>query len=311
MASVLAQSLVEYMEQVATANGGRWDHHNYCYLNFQCSLKVAVELGDSFGVLPGAFSSTKLFFEWIKRNGLFKELVGTPLNPAYITHGEKGCSLNLTGSSFIWVKASSSRYRNALLHWLNHVRKDQHLPGVQESAATVYDRVAASLEKGDIRKKISPVQRNKLVKIFRAMATRCHNASSSVAAAVKDRHLLKPFDSTLDADHVINKQSLKDIPDAWVMLAPVIASSNRGFGLAVEQYAVPFTAQRGLIGLDAVTAFKLFASTFPKTVKTLDEQITVFRKGFIPAGPGLKAELEAAAEKLRGFVDGTNKSFTR
>ncbi|MFR0713651.1 hypothetical protein ACLUS7_01200 [Enterobacterales bacterium BD_CKDN230030183-1A_HGKHYDSX7] len=198
-----------------------------------------------------------------------------------------------------------------MLHWLNFVRKDRLLAGVQESAAIVYDQVADSLKEGDIRKKISPVHRAKLVNIFRTMATRCHNASSSEAAAVKDLHLLKPFDSTLDADHVINKQSLKDIPDAWVMLAPVIASSNRGFGLAVEKYAVPFTAQRGSIGLDAVTAFKLLASTFPKTAKTLDEQVTAFRKGFCPQGPGLKAELEAVAEKLRGFMDGANKSFTR
>ncbi|SDB25041.1 hypothetical protein [Pseudomonas sp. NFACC13-1] len=311
MASVLTQSLVEFMESVALANGGRWDHHAYCYLNFQTSVQVAVEEGDSFGALPGAFSTTKQFFKWAKLNGLTKVSVGTPSNPAFMTHGVDNSSFNLRGSSFIWVKATSSKYRVALLAWLNYLRDDRKLFEVQGRAAIVYERVAASVEAGAIRKKVSPGRRAKLVKIFRAMAERCQIASSSEQAAIKDSHLLKPFDSTLDADHVINKKSLKDLPHAWVMLAPVIASSNRRFGLAVEQYAVPFTAQQGPIGLDAVTTFKLFAATFPSTANTLDKQVTAFRKRFIPRGPGLQAELETVADKLRGFVDRTNTTFIR
>jgi hypothetical protein len=155
------------------------------------------------------------------------------------------------------------------------------------------------------------------VSVFRALAADCLAACASassdkwIAAGEQEKRLLKPFDSTLDADHVINKKSLVNMPDAWVMLAPVIASSNRNFGRLVEKYAEPFSPRVGSIDLDAATAFKLFAPTLPSTTSRLNDLVKIFSDAFVGKGPGLEAELQKVASTLGGFIDKTATTFVR
>lgn len=313
MASGLTQALVEHMEHVASENEARWDHHVYCYVNFQTSVKTVVEHGDSFSALPGAFSSEDELYKWV---GTHRLKVWPIRSDGIVTLGQTFCSEAMEGTAFLWVKATSS-YRELIVWWLNYLRRDRDLACVLKAAATVYEDVAQSLERELIRKKMLPKRRAEQVSAFRVLAADCLAASSSAGARTwgeageQDHRLLTPFDSTLDADHVINKQSLKMMPDAWVMLAPVIASSNRNFGRVVEKHAKPFSPRVGSIDLDAATAFKLFASTFPTTTSTLENLVKRFSDSFVGKGTELEAELQTVASTLGGFVDKTSTTFVR
>jgi hypothetical protein len=313
MASPLTQTLVEHLENAASANGARWDHHVYCYSDFQASVTTVVEYSDSFSALPGAFSSVDELYGWV---GVHCLKVWPITSDSIITVSQPISSEKMKGTSFLWVKATSP-YRQIMVWWLNYLRRDRGLASVLDAAATVYEDVAQSLERELIRKKITPERRGKQVSEFRALAADCLAASLSAGEAtwekaeVHEHRLLKTFDSTLDADHVINKQSLKMMPDAWVMLGPVIASSNRNFGRAVEKHAVPFTPRVGSIDLDAATAFKLFASTFPSTLSTLEDLVKLFSDSFAGKGPGLEAELQTVTSTLGGFVGNTSSKFVR
>lgn len=313
MASPLTQTLVEHMEHAASATGARWDHHVYCYLNFQTSVKTVVEHGDSFSALPGAFSSEDELYNWV---GTQRLKVLPIAADAIITVSQTFSSKKMEGTSFLWVKATAP-YREHMVRWLNYLRRDRDLACVLDAAATVYEDVAQSLERELIRKKMPPDRRAKQVRVFRALAADCLAASSSAGTETwektgeQNRRLLRPFDSTLDADHVINKKSLTMMPDAWVMLAPVIASSNRNFGRVVEKHALAFSPRVGSIDLDAATAFKLFASTFPSTTSKLEDLVKLFSDSFVGKGHGLEAELQTVASTLGGFVDKTSSTFVR
>jgi len=310
MTPSIRQTLVEYMELVAIGKEARWDHHSYCYLNFQMSVKNAVEIGDSFKSLPAAFSSKAELLRWASVNHQTVDTIGLPADHAVITHGDFNGAFGLQGASFIWVRATSPRYREAVLVWLQQLRSDRDLRLVQKRAAEVYQQVASSLENGLIRKRMKPVLRAAQVKELNILSRRCLMASSTAQKAQRDIRLLEALDTTLDADHVINKKSLTNMPDAWVMLAPVIASSNRGFGRVVEKYATRFAPLVGEIGLDAVTAFKLFASTIP-TRATLAQHMDRFARQFIAKQRGLDLELQSVSKALGSFVIKTSKSFKR
>ena len=71
------------------------------------------------------------------------------------------------------------------------------------------------------------------------------------------------MDRSLDADHVINRKSLTLLPDAWVMIAPVLSGTNRKFGRIIESRATPFSSSTTSIPLDPITALKLHAATIP------------------------------------------------
>ncbi|MCD5985967.1 MULTISPECIES: hypothetical protein [Pseudomonas] len=311
MTPTIKQSLVEFIELVATGRQARWDHHNYCYLNFQMSVKNAVEILDSFQRLPVAFSSKQELLLWAEANNQGVETIGLPTDHAIITHGELDGTPALVGASFIWVLATSLRYREAIIFWLNKLRDDRDLRSVQKRASEVYERVAESLESGVIRKRMTSAQRAAQVKELKILSRRCRAASSTEEKARRYIRLLEALDTTLDADHVINKKSLTMMPDAWVMLAPVIASSNRSFGRVVEKYATKFTPRTGAIGLDATTAFKLFASTVPATYSLMPEHVERFTRQFVGKQAGLEHELQAVSKILNGFVSRTSKSFTR
>lgn len=311
MLSVLKQALVEHMELVACANGAKWDHHSHCYQDFQSSVQMVVEEGDTFQALPGAFSSCFELTQWAENNGLDIEAIGMPLEHALMTHGNPRSSQGMQGTAFIWVKATSNRYREAIVYWLSILQSDRNLSAVHQRAAIVYEDVARSLEHGRIRKNLSPERRASQVAALRVLAENCVKASGSDLAASQNVGLLEAFDSTLDADHVINKKSLKKMPDAWVMLAPVIASSNRHFGRIIEKRSTQFAPRVGAIGLDAVTAFKLFAASFPSDPLMLEDQVNLFMDRFIPRGPQLKAELQEVLPVLTGLIDKTLSSFAR
>ncbi len=311
MTPSIKQTLVEFMELVATNKQARWDYHTHCYLNFQASVKVAVEELDSFQSLPAAFSSKQELVRWALANRQVVDSIGLPTDHAIITYGDYNGPLALQGSAFIWVKATSPRYREAIVCWLNKLRSDRDLRLLQKAASEVYDAVAEALKGKMVRKRMQPAQRVQQIQEFETLSQRCRLASSTEATALREIGLLNALDSTLDADHVINKQSLKNMPDAWVMLAPVIASSNRSFGRVFERYATKFEPRTGAIGLDAITAFKLFASTVPTADLDMPLHLARFTSQFVGKRRGVERELQVASAAIQGFLNRTGKSFQR
>lgn len=115
MTPSIKQTLVEFMESVATHKQARWGDHNYCYLNFQMSVKNAVEQFDSFDSLPVAFLSQQELIHWANANKQIIEYINKVRDKPIITHGSNSGPGALLGASFIWVKASSPSYRAAIV----------------------------------------------------------------------------------------------------------------------------------------------------------------------------------------------------
>lgn len=81
----------------------------------------------------------------------------------------------------------------------------------------------------------------------------------------------------LHADHVINRARLKNIPDAWVVLFPVLGSVNSRFGSAVEKSLEPLMPGVGKASMDPLPAFKLFCESMPKVMSDVPKQMAIVR----------------------------------
>ena len=103
--------------------------------------------------------------------------------------------------------------------------------------------------------------------------------------------------SLLHADHVINKGRLtQNYPEAWVMLFPVQAGANSGFGWQVEMKLPSVVAGKDSLNLEPLTAFKIFCGDMPKTKEELKKVLDKRVKGMIlgKTGSDLCDEMEKA-----------------
>lgn len=80
----------------------------------------------------------------------------------------------------------------------------------------------------------------------------------------------------MDADHVLAKVTLEQMPDAWVALFPVPPSSNRGFG-NIEKGLPKYNPQTQQVDLTPLAAFKIYSGQIPKTPSELQEAMDYIR----------------------------------
>lgn len=69
--------------------------------------------------------------------------------------------------------------------------------------------------------------------------------------------------SGVDADHVIARTILNKVPNSWIAIFPVYASSNRGFG-RIEAKLPKLSMGAGRALLNPLGAFKIFNGRMPK-----------------------------------------------
>ena len=97
----------------------------------------------------------------------------------------------------------------------------------------------------------------------------------------------------VDADHVINKSSLKEHqPEAWVLLFPVPRNANRGFGAKFERFYPSVSAETNRVDLPSEVAFKLYCGAMPKT-----------KEQFVRAMGKVRGQLDPGLDVTRRYVD--------
>lgn len=306
------QTLVEFAEHIAiTKNNTRYYHHNYTYLLFQRQIFNYIEDSKSFKDLPVAFASRAQLDIWAKQNHQQMSVVGIgiPHTDAAITLGMSYGPQLLIGQQFLWVKATSGLYRKALLAWMDTLRKGNY-QSLHMQAAEYCRNLVDALRKKEIRRKISDSRRAALAREFEDLSDKFTQASQSPQAAQANIALLDLMDRSLDADHVINRKSLTLLPDAWVMIAPVLSGTNRKFGRIIESRATPFSSSTTSIPLDPITALKLHAATIPTCQAELKAAYGNFRSWLLKS-PELSHEFNAAEPILIGLINGSVKSFAR
>ncbi len=68
----------------------------------------------------------------------------------------------------------------------------------------------------------------------------------------------------IDADHVIARTMLKNLPHAWVAIFPVPAGANRPFG-RIEKRLPKLSPMLSRVDLSPISAFKLLCGHLPET----------------------------------------------
>ena len=88
-----------------------------------------------------------------------------------------------------------------------------------------------------------------------------------------DAYHLRPNElSPVDADHVVNRASLKKAPDAWVALMPVFYEVNRRTGFIFEK-GLEVETSRSKNYPNPLQMFKILSDIWPRTVAEYEEAI--------------------------------------
>ncbi|WP_236425622.1 hypothetical protein, partial [Pseudomonas syringae] len=212
---------------------------------------------------------------------------------AYILLGDDDAINWYRGTFFLWVKANWKGYRKAFEIWLDQNRSGDSLEYLHDCAIETYKSAINLIKAGVIFKKRTPQEVKKIINLIAAQILPHEKNLNFDASNISGEELFAPFDYTLDGDHVVNKSSLKDLSDAWVLMAPVHADANRGFGCRVERNYPRYKQGTGVLELDPSMAFKLFASFMPTNPKELEEAM-----GFVGRQMGPLGELDDVIEEM-------------
>jgi len=306
------QTLLEFAEHIAiTKDNARYGRHSFVCLQFQRQLFNYIESRETFKVMPVAFASRAELDNWALLNDQKISTISNNISggDAVISLGGANGPQDLNNYKFVWAKATSPHYRKALLAWMD-TERDGDFQTLHREAATYCNSLINALTNKEIRKKISDTGRLRLINQFKYLHSRFIQASQSPQAAKNQCELLELLDRSLDADHVINRQSLKHLPNAWVLLAPVISGTNRKFGRMIERLASPFPPCTTSITLDPITALKLHAATIPTCQAELKKSYKALQERFLRSNQ-LTSEFNAVETTLLGLINGSIKHFTR
>lgn len=253
MDALVRSAINEHLATIARSKGALWDGHASIYAQHRAWLTTLLDIEPFVVAMHPSFSdldfSMQNEYECKWRN---------ECNEAVLYRGKSGSQHS--GIEQIWVKASSSRYREALLHILaDEMRKadvDRH-----NAAASVFEECIEEVKNGTSeKKKLSDVDRAQLI----ARLTDLKVAHKEAACAVPQPDLMADFDHTLNGDHVFSASALKHLPEAWVWLFPVPANANQGFGAKVEKHYLKLCRTSSARTASAGMIYKLLASAMPK-----------------------------------------------
>ncbi len=81
-------------------------------------------------------------------------------------------------------------------------------------------------------------------------------------SVAKKYHNVENIDA-LDADHIVARTILEDLPESWIALFPVYRSANRGFG-HIERKLPKVKEGFNRLTLSPLAAFKVLNGTMPR-----------------------------------------------
>lgn len=76
--------------------------------------------------------------------------------------------------------------------------------------------------------------------------------------------------SPVDADHIVNRASLRQVPDAWVTVMPVFYEVNRRSGFILEK-GLEIDRLRSKIYPNPLHIFKILSDTWPRNVEEYEQ----------------------------------------
>ena len=282
--------LVEYFRHVAlAANGAVWSHHTTAIISYRTWLSSIWEgIGNTQGKpMPVMFETRNNLEGWALYNNHRLEPICFTNNKkpnAYIFIGDDKATDWYRGTYFLWVKANWRGYRKAFEIWLDRNRSGDSLYQLHSYAIESYQTAIKLIQAGIIFKKRSSTEASNLVSLIRKQILDHQKHLNLGPNNVLGEALFAAFDYTLDGDHVVNKSSLKDLTDAWVLMAPVHADANRGFGSRVERHYPKYKRGTGRLELTPTMAFKLFASVMPTSPLELEQAMTLIQNQMGPLG---------------------------
>jgi hypothetical protein len=219
--------------------------------------------------VPVMFGNERLLLQWACKQGFSPKQVGMlPTDEVLRLCPTTNPTVQLTPVELYWVKANSPHYRAALVEWCQKAYGENHVLRAHQESITIFNALHQDLSA------LSPTHpvfgrsgRTAVLASIMAAA----NAHVQARSAGGNNDIAYQLLAILDADHVLNRASLKQIPDAWVMLFPVPADANRGFGRMVERYRSQVKPGTNTMHLMPETAFKLFAGAMPRDQNELQK----------------------------------------
>ena len=301
----LKNMLVEYFRHVSITKGGAvWTHHTTAILSYRTWLASIWE-----GVDNNSGKPTPVMFEGRAELENWADLGGHKLTPvcfskkskepnAYFLDGNSESMDWYRGTRFLWVKANWKGYRKAFKIWLEQNRSGDSISDLHESAIICYERAIKLIESKGILASRPASETDRIVALIRKQILAHQSHVGCCISQPTGMKLLAYFDSTLDADHVVNKGSLKDLGDAWVLMAPVHADINRGYGAKVEKHLPKYVPDKKFLELSPLVAFKLFASFMPTSPREL-EQAMMLVSGQLGATGELDVVIKTMYEEMK------------
>ncbi|MEB0045524.1 MULTISPECIES: hypothetical protein [unclassified Pseudomonas] len=282
-------------------NGAVWDFHTTAVGSYRGALVYIWEgVGNQLEDVPVMFESYDELMNWAYGEGI----VTTDL---YISRcgDRKAISLRSNdlqstycGVPQLWVNARWGQYRTAFKYWLGANRSGSSIHELHRSAVQVFTNLNSALLSKSIFKNLSDDFRLKAKLIVDAEIS-ANNAAANTASG--DPALIEKFDSFLDADHLVHKASLRNLPNAWVLLGPVHADVNRNYGRLVEKKLPRSKVGVGRINLNALMGFKVFAPFMPLTSAEVANCVQMMGGGF-STSTHLAAQLPLMADQVSAFV---------
>ncbi|SPY99995.1 Uncharacterised protein [Pseudomonas luteola] len=305
------QTILEYAEYMAANdNNRRWCHNSYIYLQFQLQIITCVEWRGTFSEFPIAFTTKESLLLWAGDNRqTVKGIPNTSENDVLLTIGSEHGPVELRGQPFVWVRAKYSNYREALFNWID-TQRTQNWQRLHAEACIYCKDIADALAKDVIRKNVTQSKRKDLIKEFIELSEEFDLASQSKKTAEDKKQLLWILDRSLDADHVVNRKSLKHHPNAWVLLAPVLSGTNRTYGRSIERYLEPISASSSRVTLDPIIALKLFAAKIPESREEMEAEYKALIGRFIVPSLTLNYEFAQGEKILKAFKEGKKKGIS-
>jgi hypothetical protein len=288
----VGQVVVEQLAKIARDPGANWGDHNGAYAVQRTLVASMMEREES---VPVMFDSFNALQNWVCANGLqFRQLQNFSYTDVIeVISTSASPLLYRAGPSYLWVRAAWRQvYRDAFLAWLdlNYRQSDQR--SLHLSTITAYTDAIDNLNRGIIRPRLSSAERNDMVAFLNA---ECSKHQQAYDVNLVDKTLFRFMDMGIDADHVINKSSLANNPNAWVMLFPVPADINRRFRASVEAGLGKGNSNLSAIALQErpIVLFKIFGNFMPKNDDELRVALRRIRSQIGPDG-----ELDTILDKM-------------
>lgn len=287
------QYAINWMREIAICKNGAMPG---LYSGFVALMRASIaSLIEAKQDVPVMFSDLDLLKSWADKEGFKLESVNElPADEILRLRPTTSPKEKLTAVELYWVKANSDHYRTAMIGWCQKQYGKCHVLRAHRESIAFFRAIRDDLAK-------LPANHHVFGRSSQAVVLASINDSiTKQKTALRfggNKKIAYQLLAMLDADHVINRASLKKIPNAWVLLFPVPADANRGFGRIIERFRTPVSPDTKSINLAPEVAFKLFCGAMPRNRHQLNS-LKKFVEGQIQSRDYVAAMVSSIDRKL-------------